>query len=107
MTFTKTTLAMAVAALAASPAAFATGGHNDNHQRPSFSKSYHEEVSVKLVNEASLKIKKSVTFDQNVAIRGGATVYGRILVNSSATAVVDDKQINHDNHVLNQHHNNN
>ncbi len=100
MQFKQTTLVMAVAALAASPAAFAT-------DRPSFSKSYHEEVSVKLVNEASLKIKKSVTFDQNVAIRGGATVYGRILVNSSATAVVDDKQINHDNHVLNQHHNNN
>ena len=106
MQFKKSTLVMAVA-LAASPAAFASGGHSDNHYRPSFSKSYHEEVKVKVDNEASIKIKKSVTFDQNVAIRGGALVYGRILVNSSATAVVDDKQINHDNKVLNQHHNNN
>ncbi|MEK6550888.1 MAG: hypothetical protein AABZ50_04525 [Pseudomonadota bacterium] len=106
MQFKKTTLVMAVA-LAASPAAFASGGYGDSQHRPSFSKSYHEDVSVKVVNEASIKIKKSVTFDQNVAIRGGATVYGRILVNSSATAVVDDKQINHDNHVINQHHNNN
>lgn len=107
MQFKQTTLVMAVAVLAASPAAFASGGHGDNQHRPSFSKSYHEDVSVKVVNEASIKIKKSVTFDQNVAIRGGAYVYGRILVNSSATAVVDDKQINHDNHVINQHHNNN
>ncbi len=106
MQFKKSTLVMAVA-LAASPAAFASGGHGDNHYRPSFSKSYHEEVKVKVDNEASIKIKKSVTFDQNVAIRGGAKVFGYIPVNSSATAVVDDKQINHDNNVLNQHHHNN
>jgi hypothetical protein len=107
MHFRKTTLAMAVAALAASPAVFASGGHYDRPHRSSFSKSYHEDVKVKVENEASIKVKKSIAFDQNVAIRGGALVYGRILVNSSATAVVDDKQINHDNRVLNQHHHNN
>jgi len=98
---------MAVAALAASPAVFASGGQHEGHHRPSFSKSYYEDVSVKVTNEASIKVKKSVTFDQNVAIRGGAWVVGVIRVNSSATAVVDDKQINHDNNVLNRHHNNN
>ncbi|MDP3745078.1 MAG: hypothetical protein Q8Q76_12185 [Methylotenera sp.] len=83
--FNKTPIALALAALFISPVAFASedgpnGGHNN-----------HDGVS----------IKKDISFEQDIEVKGRVYVGGFAYVDASSTAIVDDKQINGGNNVLN------
>ncbi|MDP2101304.1 MAG: hypothetical protein Q8J59_08785 [Methylotenera sp.] len=78
----KTPIALALAALFISPVAFAEGSNNSNN---------HDGVS----------IKKDISLKQDIAIKGVILVGGIARVDASSTAIVDDKQINGSNNVLN------
>ncbi len=79
----KTPIALALAALFISPVAFADGpnGGGNNHD--------------------GVSIKKDISLDQDIAVKGLILVGGIARVDASSTAIVDDKQINGDNDVLN------
>lgn len=99
--FKRSSIALAVAALAASPAVFA-GGEGDHNGSP-----ISEHYSVSVNNSIDVKLKKEIKNTKNVDISGHVSVFGAIPVTSSAMAVVDDKQINTGNVVSNTHHTNN
>ncbi|MDD2933888.1 MAG: hypothetical protein PHO76_08390 [Methylotenera sp.] len=81
----KTPIALALAALFISPVAFAeNGGPNGGNNN-------HDGVS----------IKKDISLEQDIAVKGVLLVGGIARVDASSTAIVDDKQINGDNDVLN------
>lgn len=98
--FKRTSIAMAIAALAASPALYASEG-GDHHG------TLDEHYSVNVDNDTTVKLKKEISVKKDVEIEGTVRVVGLIPVFSSAMAVVDDKQINTRNSVENDIHNNN
>lgn len=81
--FEKTSLALAVAALFTSPAAFANDYDDNDRDRD------------------SVTIEKDISLEQDVEIEGHVRVTGTIDIDASSTAIVDDKQINGGNHVTN------
>jgi hypothetical protein len=83
----KTPIALALAALFISPLAFA----DRSNDGPNGGNNNHDGVS----------IKKDISLDQDIAIKGLVLVGGIARVDASSTAIVDDKQINGDNEVLN------
>lgn len=89
-----TSIGLAIGALLAGPIAFAEEGGSG----PKISKSYAEATTVTLSNTVSVAIDKRVVVDKRAAI----LVKGEIDVPASAIAVVDDKQISHDNEVRNE-----
>lgn len=86
--FNKTPIALALAALFISPVAFANDNNNDG---PNGGHNNHDGVS----------IKKDISFEQDIEVKGRVYVGGFAYVDASSTAIVDDKQINGDNEVLN------
>ena len=50
----------------------------------------------------SVKIKKDISYKQNVKVKGDVRVSGRIQLDSSSTALVDDSQVNFENLGRNQ-----
>lgn len=99
--FKRTSIAMAIAALAASPALYASEGGNPDGMP------LDEHYSVNVENDVNVKLKKEISVTKDVEIKGRVGVIGLIPVFSSAMAVVDDKQINTGNSVENDIHNNN
>ncbi|MDO9282550.1 MAG: hypothetical protein Q7T88_09235 [Methylotenera sp.] len=81
----KTPIALALAALFISPVAFAENGG------PNGGDNNHDGVS----------IKKDISLEQDIEVKGRIYVGGFAYVDASSTAIVDDKQINGDNEVLN------
>lgn len=98
MDFKRTPVALAVAALIASPVVFAENGGHDP---------FDEEYDVSVSNEIDVSLSKSISVSKSLHIGGEVDVNGNIQVNASAMSVVDDKQINTENHVSNVHHENN
>jgi len=88
-------VALAVSALCAAPAAMA-----DND----FSKTYTETVIVNLLNEGTVVLDKEMIASYDFSVWGGVDVTGDIYIDSSAAALVDDKQVNHHNDVWNEWH---
>ncbi|MFA7349941.1 MAG: hypothetical protein WC009_04220 [Methylotenera sp.] len=83
----KTPIALALAALFISPLAFA----NDSNDGPNGDNYNHDGVS----------IKKDISYEQDIEVKGRVYVGGFAYVDASSTAIVDDKQINGGNEVLN------
>jgi heat shock protein HslJ len=88
MHFKRTSIAMAIAALAASPTLCAEEHHNGP-------------------DGDSVELNKRISITQDVTIRGDVEVTGSIPIHAKSMAVVKDQQINTGNVVENQHHNNN
>lgn len=78
-TFNKSAIAMAVAALAASGSALA------------------QEVSSETTNVVDVEMTKQLSLSKNITINGDIVVRGRLEPDSSALAVIDDKQFNSGN----------
>lgn len=83
--FKNTPIALAVAALFLSPIAFAEGGDRHDNKR----------------DRDPVSIKKEVSLEQDVEIKGRVWVGGYIGVDASSVAVVDDKQVTGANTVSN------
>lgn len=110
MKLNKTPLALAVAALCVSPLAFATDlnlGLDVDAELDADADLTLSILDNRVKNQVSVDLDKDTSFDTDVDVTGTANVVGTIVVDSSASAVIDDKQINHDNGVGNIRHENN
>lgn len=105
LTFKKTSVALAVAALFISPAAFAGGDGYDGN-------SHYIDVKVDAAAElnlnasattdlAQVSIKKDISNKKDITTSGTVSVNGHINVDASSMAVVDDQQISYQNNVSN------
>ncbi len=92
MKLNHTSIALAIAALFAVPIACA-----EENSTPLIFKTYSETTTVSLENTVSVDISKKISVDKSAVIR----VVGDIDVPASGIAVIDDKQISHDNAVEN------
>lgn len=104
MKFTRTPVALAIAALAASQFALASepNGNDGHHHDP-----IDEEYQVSVDNNVDVSFEKHTSVNKSLSIEGGISVEGHIPVMSSSMAIVDDKQISTNNMVGNTHHENN
>lgn len=106
-TIKRTTLALAVAALFASPAVFASEHTNGRIILPpsdpdgNFTKSYSETTTVTVFNNTDLSLRKDVNVEKDLHLKGEVDLDGVIDIDANAMAVIDDKQINTGNGVQN------
>lgn len=90
MKFKKAQLAFAIATLCLGSHALASPS--------SIEKSYTEDVRVSIESESSVVVNKRVDVEKTLALVGGIHIEGEVGdVGAAAMAVVDDKQISHDN----------
>ncbi|WP_197722064.1 hypothetical protein [Sulfuriflexus mobilis] len=106
MQFKYTPMALAVAALIASPLTFATESHDDNDH--TFTAKADLELNLDLdittsSNNVDVNIEKDFDYDESVEVNIGVDLDP----NAYARAVTDDKQSNKLNEVYNDGHNNN
>ena len=92
MKLNHTSIALTIGALFAVPIACA-----EDNSTPLIFKTYSETTTVSLENTVSVDISKKISVDKSAVIR----VVGDINVPASGIAVIDDKQISHDNAVEN------
>ena len=93
-------LALAVAALFTAPIAFADDNDNVRDFKLSAAVNLSGDIST-TQNHTKVTIEKDMQYKQHVDVSGRVTVRGTINIDSSAAAVVDDKQINYLNSVDN------
>ena len=93
-------LALAVAALFTAPIAFADDNDNVRDFKLSAAVNLSGDIST-TQNHTKVTIEKDMQYKQHVDVSGRVNVRGTINVDSSAAAVVDDKQINYLNSVEN------
>lgn len=96
MQFKMKPVAFVVSALLVSPMAFAG----------EYGAPMEESLTVSVNNEIDVRLKKDIDVEKDVHIDGEIYFYGENEVDANAMAIVDDKQINTYNGVLNQHHDN-
>ena len=94
--FKITPVALAVAAVFASPVQAENGGDRGRHHGP-----------YSLSNKASVDLDTEWEITNDVTVWGGAWVRGVINVEAESAALVDGKQLNSNNEVLNDHNTNN
>jgi len=94
--FKITPVALAVAAVFASPVQAENGGDRGRHHGP-----------YSLTNKASVDLDTEWEITNDVTVWGGALVRGVIPVQAESAALVDGKQLNSNNEVLNDHNTNN
>ncbi len=88
----KSTLAVAVTVALGSSAAWAEVEVNGTSGDPTA-------TSIGADNYTNVSLNKELSTYKEVELSGTVEVVGKVLVNSNATAVVDNKQLNYDNYV--------
>jgi len=107
MNFKLAPLAIAVAAVVAAPAALASENGNHNRGDQHVKSQYSEKTSVQVDNKISVKTERKDKSSRDVSVEGTLNVYGNVPIDSSSSAMIDDKQINTGNSVQNTHNRNN
>ncbi len=100
-TFKKTSLALAVAALFASPIAFADG---QGSHIADFKIDAAANLSLdtnQTSSDTSVQIDKKVKLESDLKVKGEVRVNGNITIDASSVAIVNDQQINYMNNVSN------
>ncbi len=87
----KSSIAVAVAFALSSSVVWAEGD--------SSSSSDPTDSSISTYNDTSVSLYKDISVSKDLSLDGTVDIVGKIAVNSSAMAVVDNKQLNYDNYV--------
>lgn len=95
--YQKLSVVLAAGLLCAAATAFAQEHEDVN-------KTYSEEVTVSLDNDVNVSVTRRDSISKDIMINGQIEVMGRVPVSALTSALVDDKQMNYDNHVDNNHH---
>ncbi len=86
----KSTIAVAVTLALSSSAVWAEDAYNSSDPTDS---------SISTNNETSVSLNKDINVGKDLTLDGNVDIVGKIVVNSNAMAVVDNKQLNYDNYV--------
>lgn len=97
---------LAVAAALAAPAVLASGQYEGGDGQYHRGSSYNEKTSVNVFNKVSVFTDKKDESLRDFHIFGGLFVGGFANIDSSSTSLIDDKQINSGNEVINTHNRN-
>lgn len=100
--YAKIVVPVLMGVLCAAPGAFADEPNGES----SFEKHYYEKVKVKLTDEVNTSITRENINKSSIKIKGSVNVTGEIKVKSSISALIDNKQMNESNHVINYLHTN-